>query len=171
MTPNDSVASAQHVTGLAHSIAAPISHLRAADVVGDRTDIFAMRPSDSVESAAQKLRNWHVRTSAVCDDVGNVAGIFGQSDIASRVVACGLDPKHVVVREVMTCEPVCVDVETDLMTCVQLMRRHGISHLVLTRTNAEGEQYFGMISANDVLGVVARLATDEGNAWFRDLAS
>ncbi len=170
MSSNDSSASAQRIAGLAHSVAAPISHLRAVDVVGDRTEIFAMNPQDSVEVAAQKLRNWHVRTSAVCDDVGNVAGIFGQSDIASRVVAAGLDPKHVAVREVMTREPVCVDVETDLMTCVRLMRRHGISHLVLTRTNAEGEQYFGMISANDVLGVVARLATDEGTAWFRDLA-
>ncbi|HQR38075.1 MAG TPA: CBS domain-containing protein [Blastocatellia bacterium] len=146
-----------------------ISSLRAADVIGDRTEIYALDPSDSVEVAAQKLKHWRVRTIAVCDDVGNVAGIFGQSDIASRVVACGLDPKSVTVREAMTREPVCVDVETDVLTCVRTMRRNGISHVVLTRTNAEGEQYFGMISANDVLGVIGRLESDS-SAWFKEFA-
>jgi signal-transduction protein with cAMP-binding, CBS, and nucleotidyltransferase domain len=147
-----------HEPGVHH-----ISHMRAADVIGDRTDIYALRPEQTVEVAAQKLKDWRVRTIAVTDDVGNVAGILGQSDIASRVVAAGLDPKSVPVREVMTHEPICVDVETDLLTCVRIMRKHGISHIVLTRTNAEGEQYFGMISANDVLGVVARMGSEVDN--------
>src|SRR6188768_906495 len=107
-----------------------ISQLRAVDVIGDRTEIYALRPGDPVEVAAQKLQRWKVRTVAVTDDVGNVAGILGQSDISSRVVASGLDPKAVPVREVMTVEPVCVDVETDVLTCVRLMRKHGISHVV-----------------------------------------
>jgi predicted transcriptional regulator len=146
-----------------------ITHLRAADVIGDRTEIYALRPEQSVERAAQRLQEWRVRTCAVCDDVGNVVGVFGQSDIASRVVAAGLDPKHVLVRDVMTHEPLCADVETDMLTLVQLMRHNGISHVVLTRTNAEGEQYFGMISANDVLGVVARMGS-EGAFWFQQIA-
>jgi predicted transcriptional regulator len=146
-----------------------ITHLRAADIIGDRTDIYALRPEDTVERAAQKLKDWRVRTSAVCDDVGNVAGVFGQSDISSRVVAGGLDPKSVHIRDVMTHEPVCADVETDMLTLVRMMRTNGISHVVLTRTNAEGEQYFGMLSANDVLGVVARMGS-EGAFWFQQLA-
>jgi predicted transcriptional regulator len=149
--------------------AGTIAHLRAADVIGDRTEIYALRPEQPVEAAAKMLRDWRVRTVGVTDAVGNVAGIFGQSDVASRVVAAGLDPKTIAVREVMTHEPVCVDVETDLITCVRIMRRHGISHLVLTRTTAEGEQYFGMISANDVLGVIARMGSDI-TFWFNELA-
>jgi predicted transcriptional regulator len=154
----------EQTTGIHH-----ITHLKAADVIGDRTDIYALRPEHSVEAAAQQLKEWRVRTIAVTDDVGNVAGILGQSDIASRVVAAGLDPRVVSVRDVMTHEPVCVDVDTDLLTCVRTMRENGISHIVLTRTNAEGEQYFGMISANDVLGVIARLGSED-NRWFKELA-
>ena len=146
-----------------------ITHLRAADVIGDRTEIYALRPEDTVERAAQKLKEWRVRTSAVCDDVGNVVGVFGQSDIASRVVASGLDPRSIHIRDVMTVEPLCADVESDMLTLVRLMRTNGISHVVLTRTNAEGEQYFGMISANDVLGVVARMGS-EGAFWFQQIA-
>jgi predicted transcriptional regulator len=146
-----------------------VALLRVADVVGEREEIFALRPDDSVETAAQKLARWRVRTAAVCDDVGNVAGIFGQSDIASRVVAAGLDPKTTAVHEVMTFEPVSADIETDILTCVRLMRRHGISHVVLTRTNAEGEQYFGMLSANDILGVLAR-QSGSGARWVREFA-
>jgi predicted transcriptional regulator len=153
---------ASHGSGDQH-----IAYLRAADVIGTRTEIYSLRPTDSVEAAAQKLKRWRVRTSAVCDDVGNVVGIFGQSDIASRVVAAGLDPKAAVVREVMTTQPICMDIETDVLTCVRTMRSNGISHIVLTRTNAEGEQYFGMISANDVLGVIAKMVAPQ---WVREFA-
>jgi predicted transcriptional regulator len=142
--------------------------MRAADVIGTRTEIYALGPNDCVEVAAQKLKEWRVRTSAVCDDVGNVVGIFGQSDIASRVVAAGLDPKTARVRDVMTVQPVCADVETDMLTVVRIMRHNGISHVVLTRTTAEGEQYYGMISANDVLGVIARQGHVGG--WVQELA-
>jgi CBS domain-containing protein len=145
-----------------------IAIVRVADVIGVRTEIFAVTPGDTVEGAAQKLARWHVRTAAVCDDVGNLAGILGQSDISARVVAAGLDPKTTLVREVMTAEPISADVETDLLTCVRLMRRHGISHIALTRTTAEGEQYFGMLSANDILGVVAQHVGSSD--WMREFA-
>ena len=151
MSPNDTPGSAADIEQPGHHI----RHLRAADVIGDRTQIYAIRPEDTIETAAVKLKDWRVRTIAVTDDVGNVSGVFGQSDIASRVVAAGLDPRHVPVRDVMTGDPVCVDVETDLLTIVRVMQQHGISHVVLTRPTPEGEQYFGMISANDVLRVIA----------------
>ena len=146
-----------------------ITLLRVADAIGDRTDVYALRPGDTIEVAAQKLKRWHVRTATVCDDVGNVVGILGQSDISSRVVAAGLDAKTVPVRDVMTSQTICVDIETDLLTCVELMRRHGISHIVVTQTHAEGEQHYGMISANDLLGVVARLG-GANSPWVEELA-
>src|SRR5262245_24996110 len=120
----ESEGSARHEEGRS------INQLRAVDVIGERTEIYALRPEDTVEQAAQKLKNWRIRTSAVCDDVGNVSGILGQSDISSRAVAAGKDPKTLLVRECMTEEPVCVDIETDLLTCVRLMRKHNISHIV-----------------------------------------
>jgi signal-transduction protein with cAMP-binding, CBS, and nucleotidyltransferase domain len=167
MPSKDSHAPGGHADASHRGHDQPIAHLRAADVIGNRTEIYSLRPADTVEAAAQKLKRWRVRTSAVCDDVGNVAGILGQSDIASRVVAAGLDPKTALVRDVMTIEPVCVDVETEVLTCARMMREHGISHIVLTRTTAEGEQYFGMISANDVLGVISRLVAPE---WMIEVA-
>jgi predicted transcriptional regulator len=147
-----------------------ISHLRVADVIGDRSEIYSLRPEDTVEAAAQKLKNWRVRTAAVTDDVGNVAGILGQSDISSRVVAAGIDPRAVAVRDVMTGEPICIDIETDLLTCVRVMRQHGISHIVLTRPTPEGEQYFGMVSANDVLGVLAHADSQDTSRVMHELA-
>lgn len=169
MSVNEMKGRGPDATGVGASSGHHIKHFRAADVIGERTEIYSLRPEQTVEVAAQRLKDWHVRTIAVTDDVGNVAGVFGQSDIASRVVAAGLDPKTLPLREVMTREPLCVDVETDLHTCVQIMRQNGISHIVLTRTTAEGEQYFGMISANDVLGVIARMGS-EGTSWVQEFA-
>ncbi len=167
MTSNDTPLFAEHARNSNEQIGNIVS-LRVVDVIGNRTEIFALRPGDTVEFAAQKLARWHVRTAAVCDDVGNLAGIFGQSDISTRVVAAGIDPKTAQVRDVMTAEPISADVETDLLTCVRLMQHHGVSHIALTRTTAEGEQYFGMVSANDILGVVSRQVGSSD--WMREFA-
>jgi predicted transcriptional regulator len=167
MTSNDTPHFAEHAPS-SHENLGNIAVIRVADVIGERIEIFALRPGDTVESAAQKLARWHVRTAAVCDDVGNLAGIFGQSDISARVVAAGLDPKSTIVQDVMTSDPISADIETDMLTCVRLMRRHGISHIALTRTTAEGEQYFGLVSANDILGVVAKQVV--GSDWMREFA-
>ena len=70
----------------------------------------------------------------------------------------------------MTREPVCIDVETDLLTCVRVMRQHGISHIVLTRPTPEGEQYFGMVSANDVLGVLSHTDSQDTSQVMHELA-
>jgi hypothetical protein len=48
------------------------------------------------------------------------------------------------------------------------MQTHRISHIALTRTTAEGEQYFGMVSANDILGVVSRQVG--GSEWVKEFA-
>jgi predicted transcriptional regulator len=167
MTSHDTHTLAEHARST-HVHPGNIALIRVAEVIGNRTEIYALRPGDTVDVAAQKLARWHVRTAAVCDDVGNLAGIFGQSDISTRVVATGIDPKVASVRDVMTAEPISADVDTDLLTCVRLMQRHGISHIALTRTTAEGEQYFGMVSANDILGVVSRQVG--GSEWMREFA-
>lgn len=146
-----------------------VTRLRVADLVGDRTELYCLGPGDTVEQAAQRLREWRVRTATVCDDSGNVIGVLGQSDISTRVVAAGLDPRATAVKDVMTADPQCVDIETDLLTVVHLMSGKGISHVVLTRANAEGEQFYGMVSASDIMGVFARQAGPDSE-WMRDLA-
>jgi signal-transduction protein with cAMP-binding, CBS, and nucleotidyltransferase domain len=164
--PNGAAAGAatadQGLTGL-------VSRTRVADIVGDRSEVYCLGPNQTVEEAARKLKAWRIRTVTVCDDSGNVVGVLGQSDISTRVVASGLDPHTTAVRDVMTADPQCVDLETDLLTVVHLMSGRGISHIVLTRTTAEGEQFYGMISASDVMGVLARQGGPD-SIWMQDLA-
>jgi signal-transduction protein with cAMP-binding, CBS, and nucleotidyltransferase domain len=152
-----------------HGLTGIVSRTRVADIVGDRSELYCLGPNETVEAAARKLKEWHVRTATVCDDSGNVVGVLGQSDISSRVVAAGLDPHSTAIRDVMTADPQCADLETDLLTVVHLMRGRGISHIVLTRTTAEGEQFYGMISASDIMGVLASQAGPD-SIWMNDLA-
>jgi CBS domain-containing protein len=56
------------------------------------------------------------------------------------------------VSEVMTANPITVPPTTNLDECVRLMEKHGIYHLPVIDT---GETYHGMISAQDLLRVIA----------------
>lgn len=78
---------------------------------------------------------------------GQLAGIFSERDLMSRVVAAGRNPAQTVVSEVMTEDPLTIDPSDSLETCMTLMRRHGFRHLPV----CQGAELKGVISLRDIL--------------------
>jgi CBS domain-containing protein len=78
---------------------------------------------------------------------GKLMGIFSERDLMKRVVAEGCDPRSTCLAEVMTEDPLTVNMNEDLETCMTLMRRHGFRHLPVCQ---EG-QMIGMVSLRDIL--------------------
>ena len=60
---------------------------------------------------------------------GQLAGIFSERDLMSRVVVGGKDPARTMVSQVMTEDPLTVAPNDPLETCMTLMKRHGFRHL------------------------------------------
>lgn len=78
---------------------------------------------------------------------GLLVGIFSERDLMKRVVVEGRDPQNTRVYEVMTEDPLTVQPNQDLETCMFLMRRHGFRHLPV----CEGKQLLGLVSLRDLM--------------------
>jgi CBS domain-containing protein len=76
-----------------------------------------------------------------------VVGIFSERDLMRRVVAEGRDPRSTCMAEVMTDDPLIINMNENLETCMTLMRRHNFRHLPVCH---EG-QLVGMVSLRDIL--------------------
>jgi CBS domain-containing protein len=74
-------------------------------------------------------------------------GIFSERDLMNRVVVEGRDPARTPVREVMTEDPLTVEPNDSLETCMTLMRRHGFRHLPI----CSGRELRGVVSLRDIL--------------------
>ncbi|HUO24114.1 MAG TPA: CBS domain-containing protein [Candidatus Aquilonibacter sp.] len=80
-------------------------------------------------------------------DGQKLVGIFSERDLMRRVVAEGRDPRSTCLAEVMTDDPLTVNVHDDLEACMTLMRRHNFRHLPVCQ---EG-QLIGIVSLRDIL--------------------
>jgi CBS domain-containing protein len=78
---------------------------------------------------------------------GRLVGIFSERDLMKRVVAEGRDPRSTCLAEVMTDDPLTVNMNEEVESCMDLMRQHSFRHLPVCH---EG-QLVGMISLRDIL--------------------
>jgi CBS domain-containing protein len=78
---------------------------------------------------------------------GKLVGIFSERDLMRRVVAEGRDPRSTCLAEVMTDDPLSINMNESLENCMALMRRHGFRHLPVCH---EG-QLIGVVSLRDIL--------------------
>ena len=76
-----------------------------------------------------------------------LVGIFSERDLMKRVVAEGRDPRSTCLAEVMTDDPLTVNLQEELEACMTLMRRHNFRHLPVCQ---EG-QLVGIVSLRDIL--------------------
>src|SRR5271166_232569 len=78
---------------------------------------------------------------------GQLAGIFSERDLMTRVVVGGKDPARTLVSQVMTEDPLTVAPNDSLETCMTLMKRHGFRHLPV----CAGRELKGVVSLRDIL--------------------
>jgi len=78
---------------------------------------------------------------------GELAGLFSERDLMTRVVHESRDPRTTTVAEVMTRDLVTVAPDRSLEDCLELMRERGFRHLPV----CQGKQLRGVISLRDLL--------------------
>ena len=78
---------------------------------------------------------------------GKLVGIFSERDLMKRVVAEARDPRSTCMAEVMTDDPLTINMNEDIDNCAMLMRRHNFRHLPVCY---EGN-LVGMVSLRDIL--------------------
>jgi len=99
----------------------------------------------------------------VCDDGGRLRGMLTDRDVVLRCTASGLDPKSVVIRDVMTRGVVTTTPDSEVDTASKLMSGDQVRRLPVVK---EG-RLVGMLS----LGDMARHCDMEAASALADISS
>ena len=122
--------------------------------IGDvmRTRVVTVNTDDSARLAVLRMLEEGVGSVAVCEG-GKLIGIFTERDVLG-LAGEGTDLDAVRVGDVMTREPLTVDVSVAVLDAARLMGERKIRHLPVV----EGDHLLGMVGIRDVLGsLVERL--------------
>ncbi len=110
--------------------------------------VLAIRPNDSIASAAEKMSTHSVGCLLVTEAEGKIAGILTERDIIGKVVGKSLNTATTHVEQVMVRKLVACTMSTSITRAQQIMAEHGIRHLPII----EKGKPVGMISTRDILG-------------------
>jgi CBS domain-containing protein len=115
------------------------------DLVKDHETHF-VEAEQTVLDAAQRMVEFGIGAVPVLRN-GELVGIFSERDIMKRVVAEKLDPAKTRLSEVMTSNPLVVDVRETIENCMVLMKEHNFRHLPI----CDGKKLKGLVSLRDIL--------------------
>jgi CBS domain-containing protein len=108
--------------------------------------LISVKSSDNVFKVLELMRDNLVRSVLVIDS-DKLVGIISQGDCAIKVLLLGLSAKEVLVKNVMTANPISVSYEDDLRDCMQIMISKRIRHLPVV----DQDKVKGVISIGDVV--------------------
>ena len=116
------------------------------DIIKPR-DIYWVDVNDTIRQTVHYI--CERKTGAVVVKEGeSVVGIFSERDLMHRVVNKSLDIDSVTVREVMSPDPMSVNLEDKLSHAKALMFKCGVRHLVVV---GKGGVFKGLISMRDLI--------------------
>ncbi len=121
---------------------------RLAELLNEKgRQIYTVRKGASVCDAVREMNAKGVGALLVRDDARRPTGIFTERDVLRRVVDADLDPATTRVVEVMTPNPVTIDVDARVEEAMALMTERRFRHLPVM----EGGQTAGLVSIGDLM--------------------
>ena len=115
-------------------------------------EVDLAEPDETAMVAGQRMGARNVGTLLVIDDARRPVGILTDRDLALRVVGAGLEPREVIVAEVMTRNVRTIRDSTPIETALAEMRRLGLRRLAVVDGH---EGLVGVLSVDDVLALLA----------------
>jgi CBS domain-containing protein/Tfp pilus assembly protein PilZ len=108
--------------------------------------VHAVESGTTIQAAALKMKQLGIGSLLVSQEKEYV-GIVTRTDLASRVIADGMDPQSHNVSEIMSSPVIFIDPDATLEEADQLMGRHRIGHLLVKR----GEEVTGIVSVRNLM--------------------
>ena len=110
-------------------------------------DVEVVRPDDSLQDAAQKMRTHDVGFLPVCDGQ-RLIGALTDRDIAIRAVADGKDPKKMKVKDVANPAVNWCFEDQDVDDAAKMMKDKEIRRIMVIER--QGKQLVGVVSVGDL---------------------
>jgi CBS domain-containing protein len=107
---------------------------------------FSITPETSVYNALVIMVEKNVSALLIVEDE-KLTGIFTERDYARKVILQGKASKDIIIREIMTENPITVSPESSIDDCMRIMTNKFIRHLPVVKD----DQLVGIISIGDVV--------------------
>ena len=108
-------------------------------------NIWFCSPDDSISDVAKIMKEKHVGCIPICNTERCVVGILTDRDIVLRSVACDKNVENKKISDIMTCNPMCCDLNDEISDITKLMSRTGIRRIPVT----ENGNLIGMLTVGD----------------------
>ncbi|WFR55448.1 CBS domain-containing protein [Anaerocolumna sp. AGMB13025] len=108
-------------------------------------DIASVSSEDSIERAAQLMKQYDVGSIPVCSQ-DKVIGIVTDRDITLRSVASGQDTKHQKVSDIMTMDPALGSPDMNVDDAARIMSERQIRRLPIVENNS----LVGIVALGDI---------------------
>jgi CBS domain-containing protein len=110
-------------------------------------DVEVIGPDDSIQTAAQKMRDRDVGFLPVCDGE-RLTGVVSDRDIAVRVIAEGRDTRSVVSRDLLSSPVIYCFADQEVGDAARLMHDKQIRRLVVL--DRDSKRMVGVVSLGDI---------------------
>ena len=108
--------------------------------------VFSVEPNVTVYEAIQIMCDKNIGGLLITEN-DKLVGIFTERDYARKLILKGRSSKETFIRELMTANPVTVDLESAIEDCMRVMSDKRIRHLPVVDQGS----LVGMISIGDVV--------------------
>jgi CBS domain-containing protein len=113
-----------------------------------------VRTSDTLVTAAQRMRELDVGAMPICGDDERLAGVITDRDIVVKCVADGGDPKSTEVSRLAEGKPVTIGADDDIEEALRTMTQYDVRRLPVI----DGDRLVGMLSQADIARSDPRMA-------------
>lgn len=124
---------------------------------------------EGIIEAAKLMREHHTGSVVVVKDAQrgpvNVVGMITDRDLVIEVLAEDVEVESVLVKDVMSSDPIIAEENDSLSDTLKRMRDHGVRRVPIT--DREG-QVVGVLSVDDVLSLLASELTDIDSLILRE---
>jgi len=110
-------------------------------------DVECVRPGDTLQEAARKMKALDVGPMPVCGDDDKVVGMLTDRDITIRATAEGLDPKATRVQDAMSEEVIWCFEDQDTDDAAELMQERQVRRLLVMNRD---KRLVGIVSLGDL---------------------
>lgn len=118
--------------------------------------VVTIDPNSTVMEAS-RVMNRHSTSSLVVVENDSIDGIMTTKDVIGKVVARGVDPSDIFVRDVMSSPVVKMRLNDNLDEAVDTMLKRNIKKLVLVNGHTDHEKPVGMLSLTDVVELFPKI--------------
>jgi len=117
-----------------------------------RRDVITCKPADRLVDVAVIMRQHNI-SSLVVSENGAPSGILTDRDMRNKVVAQGIDPSELSIKEVMSSPLITINEDEFLFEALHQLSRHRIHRLVVTDRSG---RLTGIITDSDILRIQSR---------------